>query len=52
MGLMFHQAKPRWTWRGEGREGERERERERNVGGRRKEDSMSSVLDLDLGMRS
>jgi len=29
-----------------------ERERKKNVGGRRKEDSKSSVLDLGLGMRS
>jgi len=44
MGLIFHQAKPRWTRRGG--------ERENNVGGRRKEDSKSSVLDLNLSMRS
>jgi len=43
MGLIFHQAKPRWTRRGE---------KEKNVGGWRKKDSQSSVLDLDLGMRS
>jgi len=42
-GLIFHQAKPRWTRRGE---------REKNVRGRRKEDSKSSVVDLGLGMRS
>jgi len=43
MGLIFHHAKPRWSRRGEG---------EKNVGGRRKEESKSSVLDLVLGMRS
>ena len=42
-GVDLPLSKPRWTQRGE---------REKNVGGRRKEDSESSVLDLDLGMRS